>query len=464
MTGEILPHLGSGHRGLTWLGIMRVGLVQASLGSIVVLTTSTLNRVMVVELGLAATIPGALVGLHYGVQLSRPRWGFGSDIGGWRTPWIICGMALLAFGALLAALSTMLIGSSLPAGLALATVSFVIIGVGVGAAGTSLLAMLAVEAAPERRAPAATIVWLMMIAGFIVTAVTAGSLLDPFSLPRLVAVTAGVGATAFLVSVAALHGLERRSVQRSATAAFVPQSTPAAQREPFLPALLEIWAEPKARRFAIFVFVSMLAYSAQDLILEPFAGLAFAMTPGETTKLAGTQHAGVFVGMAIVGLIGGAFGVRDARTLRGWTIGGCLGSALALFGLALAGHAQGDWPLSANVFCLGVANGVFAVSAIGSMMGLAGEGRRAREGTRMGIWGAAQAIAFGIGGLLGTVLVDVVGSFGVAPNAAYAVVFALEAGTFVVAAVLAAHIEAVGVPEQGLVLARNSPGMRSMRE
>ncbi len=70
--------------------------MQTALGAIVVLTTSTLNRVMVVELGLAAVIPGALVGLHYGVQITRPLWGHGSDSGGRRTPWIVGGMALLA--------------------------------------------------------------------------------------------------------------------------------------------------------------------------------------------------------------------------------------------------------------------------------------------------------------------------------------------------------------------------------
>ena len=77
---------------LGWMGIARLGLVQAALGSIVVLTTSTLNRIMVVELGLAAVIPGALVGLHYGVQIARPLWGHGSDRGGRRTPWIVGGV------------------------------------------------------------------------------------------------------------------------------------------------------------------------------------------------------------------------------------------------------------------------------------------------------------------------------------------------------------------------------------
>ena len=81
-----------------WLGIVRLGLVQTALGAIVVLTTSTLNRIMVVELALPAMIPGALVALHYAVQLLRPRLGHGSDVGGRRSPWIVGGMAVLGLG------------------------------------------------------------------------------------------------------------------------------------------------------------------------------------------------------------------------------------------------------------------------------------------------------------------------------------------------------------------------------
>ena len=81
-----------------WGSIARLGLVQMALGAIVVLTTSTLNRVMVVELALPALLPGLLVALHYLVQIARPRMGHGSDVGGRRTPWIVGGMAVLAFG------------------------------------------------------------------------------------------------------------------------------------------------------------------------------------------------------------------------------------------------------------------------------------------------------------------------------------------------------------------------------
>jgi hypothetical protein len=76
----------SGIGGMSWIGILRCGLVQTCIGAIVVLSTSTYNRVMVVELALPAMLPGALVALHYAVEMARPRWGYGSDMGGSRVP------------------------------------------------------------------------------------------------------------------------------------------------------------------------------------------------------------------------------------------------------------------------------------------------------------------------------------------------------------------------------------------
>ena len=93
---------------LSWVQIFRMGLVQMCLGAVVVLTTSTLNRLMVVELALPAVLPGLLVGLHYGIQITRPNWGFLSDTSGHRTRWILGGMAVLAGGAWLAALGVVL--------------------------------------------------------------------------------------------------------------------------------------------------------------------------------------------------------------------------------------------------------------------------------------------------------------------------------------------------------------------
>ena len=428
-------------RTLGWVGIMRFGLVQTALGAIVVLTTSTMNRVMKVELGLPALLPGALIALHYAVQIFRPRFGYGSDVGGARTPWIIVGMAVLALGAVGAAVATALMGSYLALGVAVAALSFILIGIGVGVSGTTLLALLAKSVLAERRAAAATIVWLMMIAGFVLTTVIAGHLLDPFSVTRLVVITAGVAGIAFVVSVVALWGVER--------GLGVPADAAAAKAHPpFKAALADAWAEPQARLLAIFVFVAMLGYSSEELVLDPFAGEVFGFTPGESTKLSGALHGGVFLGMAAVAIAGSTGLRRWIGSLHSWMLGGTLASAAALMALAsvalaAAGHSALVLPLRPTVFLLGVANGAFSIAAIGTMMGMAGGGKGRQEGVRMGLWGAAQGVAFGLGGLFGSGASDLARALIASPALAYACVFAAEAALFFVAAAVAVRLQRV---------------------
>ena len=438
---------------LSWFGIIRLGLVQTGLGAIVVLTTSTLNRVMVVEMAMPAILPGALVAIHYALQVFRPAWGHGSDLGARRTPWIVGGMAVLATGGLLAALATAWMAKAPLFGIALAVLAFGLIGAGVGAAGTALLVLLAKRTDEKRRAAAATVVWVMMIAGFIVTTGVAGQMLDPFSPLRLVEVSGGVSLAAMILTIAGVWRIERREAapveppgQELSRQEFPSQELPSqelphqvAPASSFRAAIVEVWGEPKARRFALFVFVSMLAYSAQDLILEPFAGIVFGFTPGATTQLSGMQHGGTLIGMALVPLVGWLL-PRSRGNLPVWALGGCLASALALLGLAAAAVVGPSWPLRETVLVLGVTNGAYAVAAIGSMMALVGAGGEKREGVRMGLWGAAQAVAFGLGGFLGTLACDIARIWLPSAALSYGAVFASEAGLFVVAAWMAVWV------------------------
>ncbi len=409
---------------LSWISIVRLGFVQMALGAIVVLTTSTLNRLMVVELLLPAVLPGLLVALHYGIQITRPSWGFLSDKGGRRTLFIVGGMGVLGLGAWLAAAAIPVLEARFGAGLALSIFAYTLIGLGVGASGTSLLALLATATAPHRRAAAATITWLMMVFGIAVTAATVGAFLDPYSPARLIQIVGIVVLLAFGVTCLAVAGVERRVAVR-------PEPETASFREGFA----QVWGERRARNFTLFVFLSMTAYFMQELILEPYAGLVFSFTPGQSTALSGAQNGGVFLGMLTVGIA--ATGLRIG-SLRAWVVAGCVGSAAALAAIAGIG-AAGINALVPAAVALGIFNGIFAVAAIGSMMGLAGEGRGRREGTRMGLWGAAQAIAAGFGGLLGAAIADLLRTQ-MTDASAFGTVFAAEALLFLVAAAMAARV------------------------
>jgi BCD family chlorophyll transporter-like MFS transporter len=114
---------------------------------------------------------------------------------------------------------------------------------------------------------------------------------------------------------------------------------------------------------------------------------------------------------------------------------------VALCGLGAAGFAQSSLPLQPMVLALGFANGIFAVSALGLMMSFAGSSRNSREGIRMGVWGAAQAGAFGIGGFLGATGLDVMRHAIPSVPTAFASVFAVEAAGFVIAALIALRLD-----------------------
>jgi BCD family chlorophyll transporter-like MFS transporter len=413
---------------LSWFQIFRMGLVQMCLGAVVVLTTSTLNRLMVVELALPAVLPGLLVALHYGIQITRPNWGYLSDTSGHRTRWIIGGMAVLASGGYLAALAVVIMETQFGLGLALSIFAYALIGVGVGASGTSLLALLATATAPRRRAAAATITWLMMIGGIAVTATVVGGFLDPYSPALLLEIVGVVAVGAVVLTVVAIYGIEARVGAQPARA-----DAPMRFRE----GLAEIWGEREARLFTIFVFLSMTAYFMQELILEPYAGLVFHFTPGQSTQLSGAQNGGVFLGMLTVGVA--ATGLR-LGSIRHWVVAGCLGSASALAAIALLGASGTAAALVPIVVVLGFFNGMFAVGAIGAMMALAGQGREAREGTRMGLWGAAQAMAAGFGGLMGAASVDLMRLVSDTDATAFGTVFFFEAGLFVLSALMALRV------------------------
>ena len=417
---------------LAWLTIVRFGIVQASIAAITVLPITTLPRLMQNEIGLAAVIAGLFIALYYGVQLSRVLVGYLTDALGRRTPFIVIGLVGLACAGVLASLSITLMERELLLGALAAAISYALIGVGVGVAGTSLLALLATTVEPDRRAPAATIVWLLMIFGIAGTATAAGAAMSPFTYAKLVEVATIVSAVAAAVGILAVLGLERRG--RGVAPAPRGSFTFAAQ----LQAARDAWGEPATRGFAVFVFVAMFAFNMQEVVFETFLGAAFGFDAGVSTKLSGFHRYGILIGLigaAVVGrILHGA-----PRAMVSLTVVGCLGSAVALVSLGASAFVGLAWPITPTIVLFGFANGLFAGGAVASMFGLANVGRERREGTRMGAFGVAQAVGFGLGMFAGATQLDLVRAVA-GETIGFASVFFVEAAIFVVAAGIALRI------------------------
>ena len=433
---------------MNWFSILRLGLVQLCIGSSVVIPLSTLNRLMKVELALPATIAGFLIALHYAVQLTRVNWGYLSDKTQNRSQWIIFGMLILGIGGVLASVSIPLIESNFAYGIMLALFSYTLIGFGVGAAGTPLLALLASYSSKSQKGFAASITFLMMILGLAITGITAGIILDPYSHQKLMKITASLAIITNILSYLSLKNLEK-SLLNNADAR-IPNSI--RYDVPFLTGIKKIWMEREARLFTIFIFISMGAFSMQDPILEPFAGEVFGFAVGESTKLDGLHKVGTLIGIILIILCLSKFriGFRSFSIFKNerlgsekfWLITGCLFSALSLFIISLLGLTYRDpGILNSVVFFFGISNGVFTAGILGTMLHLASRGSGDNNtGTRMGIWGAAQAYATMIAVFFSTVLVDILGLMMNSLPRVYGIVFLTAASFFIAAAFLGSLI------------------------
>jgi BCD family chlorophyll transporter-like MFS transporter len=433
---------------MNWFSILRLGLVQLCIGSSVVIPLSTLNRLMKVELALPATIAGFLIALHYAVQLTRVNWGYLSDKTQNRSQWIIFGMLILGMGGVLASASIPLIESNFAYGIMLALFSYTLIGFGVGAAGTPLLALLASYSSKSQKGFAASITFLMMILGLAITGITAGIILDPYSHQKLIKITASLAIITNILSYLSLKNLEK-SLQNSVDAR---KPNAINYDVPFLEGIKKVWMEREARLFTIFIFISMGAFSMQDPILEPFAGEVFGFAVGESTKLDGFHKIGTLIGIILIILclskfrIGfGSLSIAKNERLgseKFWLITGCLFSAFSLFIISLLGLTYRDpGILNSVVFLFGVSNGVFTAGILGTMLHLASKDSGDNNtGTRMGIWGAAQAYATMIAVFFSTVLVDILGLMMNSLPSVYGIVFLTAASFFIAAAFLGSLI------------------------
>ena len=400
---------------LGWGALARLCLVNMAIGGLAALPVNLFNRLMTVELALPALLPGLLVALHYAVQLSRPVWGHRSDAKGGRTPFILGGTAVVGLGLVLTAWGI----AHLSGGMALAVwiLAYTLIGFGIGAAGTSFLALLATASPDSRKGAIATFAWLMLIAGAIIASIGSGIALKPYAPERLMLVVPVVAVACFALAFVATFRIERRL-----------GAVPAPAEPELGPALRATWADPAARAFTGFVFLSILAFYLSELVLEPFAGHIHGLTPDESTKLSGGKDGAALLGM----ILAGALSTFRLGGLRDWAVAGCVISAIGLIGLGAGGS------LLAFTVVLGLGNGMFVVGAIGSMMRLAAA-QTGATGTRMGVFGAAQAVAAGLAGLIATGTLDLA-RLVLTDTAAYATVFGLEAVLFLAAALVATRL------------------------
>ncbi|WP_405221696.1 BCD family MFS transporter [Lentisalinibacter sediminis] len=407
--------------------LLRLSLFQVSVGMAMVLIAGTLNRVMIVELGVAASLVAAMVALPIVFAPFRALVGFRSDthrsVLGWRrVPYIWFG-TLLQFGGLAImpfALILLSGDSNGPAwiGHASAALAFLLVGAGLHTTQTAGLA-LATDLAPEESRPrVVALLYVMLLVGMVASALVFGALLRDFSQVRLIQVIQGAALATFALNMLALW--KQEAMQPEKTDRSVP-------RPSFTDAWRAFAEAPGARRFLVAVGLGTAAFSMQDILLEPYGGHILGLSVGATTALTALLAGGTLVGFALAARHLARGG--DAFRLAG------VGALVGLFAFPAVIFAA---PLaSANLFragtvLIGFGAGLFSVGTLTAAMAM---NRGRYTGLALGAWGAVQASAAGIAIAAGGAIRDLVsglasaGVFGPAMNdvsAGYSFVYHLE--------------------------------------
>ena len=383
--------------------LLRLSLFQVSVGMALVLLIGTLNRVMIVELKVPASLVAVMIALPVLFAPLRALVGFRSDTHrsalGWRRVPFIWKGTLIQFGGLAIMPFALLVlsgggnASHWPAwvGHLGAGLAFLLVGAGVHTIQTAGLA-LATDLTPVETQP--QVVGLMYVAllfGMIVSALIFGAMLEDFSPARLIQVIQGSAVATIALNIVALWKQEtRRPSHREAHAA--------------QPRFSETWARfsrgHHALRRLLSVGLGTLAFSMQDVLLEPYGGQILGLTVGTTTKLTATLAIGGLMGFALASKVLS----RGADPFRMACAGALLGVP-AFAAVIASAPLQAPMLFAFGAWLIGFGGGLFGHGTLTATMNQA---PREQVGLALGVWGAVQATAAGIGMALGGVMRDII--------------------------------------------------------
>ena len=389
---------------LPLLGLLRLSLFQVSVGIATVLLVGTLNRVMIVELGVMSSLVATMVAIPILFAPFRAFLGFRSDnhkshIGWKRIPYIWYG-AMWQFGGIAVMPMSIIVLSGDQAvgpwwaGHLLVAFAFLATGLGAHLTQTAGLALAADRASDKTRPQVVALLYVMFLIGMGLAALAFGFLLADLSKLRLIQVVQGAAVVTLLLNVVAIWKQEK----------LVPTEKKDFHKEetPFLPVLNSFMKSEGGGNLLLVVFFGTLALSMQDILLEPYGGEVLNLSVSATTHLTALWVCGALIGLIIA-----------SRLLKERKRGPIKSIVIALF-VAIIGFCCVIMSDPMNIVLLyfigstliGLGTGLFAVSTLIIAMTIP-ISERAGRGLVLGSWGAAQATAAGLGIGLGGILNDI---------------------------------------------------------
>ncbi|MEM8570084.1 MAG: PucC family protein [Pseudomonadota bacterium] len=438
-----LPFADAASEEVPLLRLLRLSLFQVTVGMALVLLVGTLNRVMIVELAVPATLVAGMLALPLLFAPIRAFIGFKSDTHrsalGWRrVPYIWKG-TLYQFGGFAVMPFALLVlsgyGEAVDAprwlGLASAALAFLLVGAGLHIVQTVGLA-LATDLVPEKDHPKVVgLMYVMLLAGMVSSALLYGALLETYSPGRLIQVIQGTAVVTVALNLFALWKQEARDRTRATAMENAPQTT-------FGEAWQKLVLRPGTYRLFVVIAFGTLGFGMADVLLEPYGGQALGLSVAETTRLTALLAGGTLV----------AFGIASRLLGSGWdparlaVVGGFIGIP-GFLAIILSSVVGGSPLFVAGTFGIGVGAGLFGHATLTATIRSAPSDQ---VGLSLGAWGAVQATSAGVGVALAGVVRDTFVSLsafaGLPPHSPYNIVFIAEIACLALAILVALPLAA----------------------
>ena len=405
----------------------QLGLIHMAVAMTLVPINSTLNRVMIKEMGISATVVAILASLPFLLAPIQMAIGSFSDrhplLGFRRAPYILGGLVLCALGVALSPGAALLMERDLVGGLAAGVAAFGAWGMGYNLSSVSYLS-LASELSPEReRAKTIATMWFMMILGIIGTAVGLSRLVDPYSPAAMTQAFVYVAVAALALGLAGLVRLEPRHATRRE-----------ARNESYtLRGMVQAVAgNPVARRYFLYLLLLLAAILGQDVLLEPFGAEAFGLTVTQTTRITSFWGTSVLAAIAIAGPLESKLARKTVAHL------GNLGALLGFLLILTSGILRSLGVFYSGVILLGLGTGLSTVANLSLMFGFTLPGQ---VGLFIGAWGFANALSRLTGSVLAGAVRDLVTQLTGHAVGAYLAVFAIEAAMLLSATLMLVRLD-----------------------
>lgn len=388
---------------------IQLGLIHMAIAMTLVPINSTLNRVMIKDLAISATLVAALASLPYLISPIQVAIGSLADRhaiwGLRRTPYIAMGLLLCVVGVILSPQAAFLMAENFWVGLAVGLLAFGAWGMGYNLSAVSYMSLASEISGEKGRSRTIAIMFTMMIISIILTAIALSQMLAPYTPQALVRAFWTIGLAAMVIGLLGLVRLESR---------WARGNQPASENYTWAEMLRVVVGNRQAKIFFIYLIILLAAILGQDILLEPYAAEAFDMSVQATTRITSIWGICFLVAMLIAGTLEGKVYKRTLAQVGGWSA--FVGFAL----IALSGILSVSGVFYTGLVVLGIGTGLSTVSNLSLMLDMTSPGK---VGLYIGVWGMANAISRLLGSLIGGALRDALTHALQNPVLAYVIVF-----------------------------------------